>query len=141
MSVPCYFYVALIYNTSATRATRVQQQWDTSDTSDTSTTQVRHECYTNDTSTTWVLHERHEDNTSKKKFDYYNYTCKNIFSHSYIYYIVSDTLQGEVQFHSRCYLWKCLVPMPKCVWFCNGKSYIKKLYTILSLQILLHVSV
>ena len=50
--------------------------------------------------------------------------------------MASERLQGEEQFHSKYYLWKCLIPIPKCVSkctkkteVCNGKSYITKLYT------------
>ena len=60
--------------------------------SDASATQVQHECYTNHTSTTQV-----------KKFDFVNDTSKNIFSHPYIYYMASEQLQGEEQFHSKSY--------------------------------------
>ena len=77
-------------DTSATLATRMQHEYDTSDTT---TTRVRHESYTNDTSATRV-----------KNFDFDNDTSKNIFSHPYIYYMASERLQGEEQFHSRNYL-------------------------------------
>ena len=60
------------------------------DTIDMSATRVRHECYTNDTSATQV-----------KKFDFDNDTSENIFSHLYIYYMESERLQGEEQFHSK----------------------------------------
>ena len=72
---------------SETQATRVQHMCDTSATR---TTRVRQECYTNDTSTARV-----------KKFDFDNDTSKNIFSHPYIYYMASERLQGEGQFHSK----------------------------------------
>ena len=92
------FGSSLIYNTSA------RHERHECDTSDTSATQVRYECYTNDTSATRV-----------KKFDFDNCMSKNKFSHSYIYYMASERLQGEEQFHSKYFLWKCLIPMPKCV--------------------------
>ena len=75
---------------SATRVTPVRHKCDTSATR---TTRVPRECYTNDASATQV-----------KKFDFYNDTSKNIFSHRYIYYMVSQRLQGEEQFHSKNYL-------------------------------------
>ena len=75
---------SLIYNTSA-RHKRHE--------CDTNATRVRYECYTNDTSATWV-----------KNFDFDDYTSKNIFSHPYIYYMASERLSGEVQFHSKNYL-------------------------------------
>ena len=73
-------------DTGATRATQMQHQCDL-------VTRVRHECYTNDTSATRV-----------ENFDFDNDASKIIFSHPYIYYIASERLQGEQQFHSRNYL-------------------------------------
>ena len=55
--------------------------------------QVRHECYIKDTSATRV-----------KNFYFDKDTSKNIFSHPYIYFMTSEGLQGEDQFHSRNYL-------------------------------------
>ena len=75
---------------SATRATRVHYE--------------RHEC---DTSATLERHERYKNDTSEtlaKNFDFDNNTSKNIFSHPYIYYMASERLQGEEQFHSKNYL-------------------------------------
>ena len=77
-------------DTSATQATRMQHHCSTSNTS---TTRVRHECYTNDKSA-----------TRAENFDFNNDTSKNIFSHTYIYYMASERLQGEKQFHSKNYL-------------------------------------
>ena len=87
-------------DTSATRATRMQPECDTSsmtairgDMSGTSATQqVRHE-YTNDRSATQV-----------KNVGFDKDNRKNIFSHPYIYYMASERLQGEEQFHSKNYL-------------------------------------
>ena len=70
----------------------------------TSAIQVRHKSYTNDTSATRL-----------KNFDFDNDTSKKIFLHHYIYYMASERLQGEEQVHSKNYLWKCLVFIPKCV--------------------------
>ena len=103
---------SLIYNTSArrerhkcdtiaTRATLLQQEWERA-------TRVWHKCDTSATPTTRVRHEWN--------FDFDNYTYKNIFSHSYIYYMASERLQGEEQFYFKYYLWNCLIPMPQCVW-------------------------
>ena len=61
------------------------------------TTRVLHECYTNDTSATRV-----------KNFDFDSYTSKNIFLHPYIYYMASERLQGEKQFHYMNYLLELL---------------------------------
>ena len=72
-------------DTSDTNATRVQREWDASDTS---ATQVRHERYTKGKSATRVRHEW-------KNFDFDNDTSKNIFLHSYIYYMASERLLGE----------------------------------------------
>ena len=77
-------------DTSATLATRVRHERHKCDTS---ATQVRHECDTNDTSATRV-----------KNIDFDNDTSKNIISHPYIYYMASERLQGEEQFHSKKYL-------------------------------------
>ena len=75
---------SLFYNTSADTS-------DTSaDTSDTSATRVRHECYTNGRSATRV-----------KNFDFDNDASENIFSDFYIYYMTSERLQREEQFHSK----------------------------------------
>ena len=75
---------------------------------------MRHKQHKFDTSTTRVLHEPHECDTSAtqttrsatrvKKFDFDNDTSKNIFSHPYIYYMASERLQGEEQFHTKNYL-------------------------------------
>ena len=75
--------------TRATQTTRMRHECDTSVTR---TTQVRYECYTNHTSGTQV-----------KNFDFDNETSKNIFSQPYIYYMASERLQGEEQFHSKHY--------------------------------------
>ena len=39
-----------------------------------------------------------------KIFDFDNDTSKNVFSYPYLYYVVSERLQGEEQFHSKNYL-------------------------------------
>ena len=55
--------------------------------------QVQHECSTNNTSATRV-----------KNFGFDSDTNKNIFSQPFIYYMASETLQGEEQFHSKNYI-------------------------------------
>ena len=101
----CLIYLrsSLIYNTSA----RLERhECNTSDTNATRvrhqrheykrlllTIRVRHNCYTNDKSSTRV-----------KIFGFDNDTSKNIFSYHYIYYMASERLQGEEQFHSKNYL-------------------------------------
>ena len=79
--------------TSVTRATRMQNECDTSNTNKTRATRVRCKCYTNDTSAARV-----------KEFDFDNDMDKNIFSHSHIYYMASERLQGEEQFHTKHFL-------------------------------------
>ena len=74
-------------NTIVALATRVRQKCDTSAVL---RAQVRHECYTNVTSVTPV-----------KNFDFDNDMSKNIFSHPYIFYMATERLQGEKQFHSK----------------------------------------
>ena len=83
---------SLIYNTSPRHE---RHECDTSGTSEIRATRVlheRHEYYTNDTSTTRT--------TRVKNFDFDNDTSKNI-SQPYIYYMASERLQGEEQFHSK----------------------------------------
>ena len=94
---------------SATQTTRVQHEWDTSDTS---ATQKRHECYTNDTSATRV-----------RNFDFDNDMSENKFSHPYISYMANERLHGENNFILRTTFWKCLVPMPKCIWKVHHKNW------------------
>ena len=58
---------------------------------------------------TRVLHEQHECDTSAtrtrvKNFDFDSDTSKNIFLHPHIYYIASERLWGEEQFHAKDYL-------------------------------------
>ena len=105
--------------TRAMQERHKRHEWDTNATQ---TIRLRYECYTNDTSATRV-----------KKFDFDNDTSENIFSNLYIYYKVSERLQGEELFHSNNHI----LEMPcsyaklylKSDGKSNGKSYIKKLYT------------
>ena len=99
----------------------------------TSATSVRHERYGCNTRSMRVLHKRQECDTGATRttrvrhewnnFDFDNYKSKNIFSHSYIYYMASERLQGEKPFHSKYYLWQCLIPIPKCVWKVHNKNW------------------
>ena len=86
--------------------------------------------------------------TQVKNFDFDSDTNKNIFLHPYIYYMASERLQGEEQFHSNNYIFEILCfhakmhLKKKCTRktrLFNDKSYIKKLYTKLQLQMPLHV--
>ena len=75
--------------------------------------QERHECETSPTLTTRVQHETRPTRvrrkcdtngmnaTQVKNVDFDNDTSKNIFLHLYIYYMASEGLQGEEQFHSK----------------------------------------
>ena len=72
--------LSTIFNFSQFRSNERHER----NTIDTNATQVRHECYTNNTSATQV-----------KNFDFDNDTIKNIFSHTYIYYMASERPQGE----------------------------------------------
>ena len=85
-------------DTSDTSATRVWHERHECNTSVTLATRVRHDCYTNDTSATRV-----------KNIDFYNDTGKNIFPHTYIYYMARQRLQGEEQFHTK----NCLLEMSR----------------------------
>ena len=121
------------WQTRTTRVPHERQECIRANDSDTSATRT--------TRTTRVWQEW-------KSFDFDNYTSENIFSHPYIYYMANERSQEKKQFHSKSYLWKWPIPMPKCVWkcaakteFCNDKSYIKRLYTKLKLQMPLHVPI
>ena len=87
----------------------MQHEWDMSDTSP---KQVQHK---DNTSATQVLHYMNDTSATRVNFDFDNYTSKNIFSHPYIYYMVSERLQGEDNLILRTTFWKYLVSMPKCV--------------------------
>ena len=76
-------------DTNASRGLHYQHEWDTSDTS---ATQMWHKCYTNDTSATRV-----------KNFDFDKDTSKNMFSHSYSYFMASERLQEEEKLHFKNY--------------------------------------
>ena len=88
-------------DTSGTNVIRVGHEYETSEKR---ATRVRHDSYTSDTRMTRV-----------ENFDFDNDTGRNIFSHPYIYYMASEGLQADEQFHSKNIFWKCLVSMPKCV--------------------------
>ena len=83
-------------DTRETIATRMQHECDTSDTSVTRGRQEQHECYTNDTGATRVQHEW--------KILLLIKTQVKTFSHPYIFYMVSERLQGEEQFHTMNYI-------------------------------------
>ena len=126
---------SLFYNTSARHE---RHECDTNDTSATRVRLQRHKCET----TTRVLHKPHECYTNDtsatrvKIFDFDNDKVENIFSQPYSSYTANERLQGEKQFHSKNYLLEMPRPHAKMrlksapyYKLCNGKSYIKKLYT------------
>ena len=106
---------SLIYNTSARH---VRHECDTSDTN---VTRVRHECDKSETRATRVWHkcDTSTTRTTRVRHDWkilISITTQiKTFSHPYFYYMASERIQGEEQFHSRTIFWKCLVSMPKCV--------------------------
>ena len=68
---------------------------------------VRHKCDRSETQATRVLHECYRKDTGAAKVKYFDFdsdTSENIFSHSYIYYMATERLQGEKQFHFKNYL-------------------------------------
>ena len=70
---------------------------DTSNTSETRATGVQDECYIKQ-------NECDTSVTRLKNVDFDNDPSENIFLYSFIYYIVSERLQREEQFHSKNYL-------------------------------------
>ena len=85
------------YNTSAKR---VRHECDTSQTR---ATQLRLECYTNNASATRV-----------KNFDFHNIT--NDFQTPILAIWQMKDYNERNNFILRTIFWKCIVPMPKCVW-------------------------
>ena len=93
-------------NTSAIRAARMQHDCDTRDRRATQLTRVQHKCDTSATLTTRVQQEPYTNNpsaTQVKNFDFDNDMILNIFARPYMYYMASERLQGEEQFHSKNY--------------------------------------
>ena len=94
---------SILQHECQTRATRVRHEWDTSD-----------------TSVTRVLLERHE----WKFFDFHNNTSENIFSHPYSSYMANERLHKERNnFIRRTTFWKCIFPMPICIWKVHLKDW------------------
>ena len=53
-----------------------------------------------------------------------------MFSYPYISYIANKKLEGEEEFHSKYYLWEMAFSHAAvCQKLCNGKSFIKGLFT------------
>ena len=81
-------------------------------------------------------HELDASDTSAirvKKLDFDTCTIENIFSHPYISYIANERFYGEQQFFTfGNALFTFQNTFEKCATkteLCNGKTYIKKLYT------------
>ena len=129
----------LIYNASArheqhecnTSATRVRHEW--------------HECYANDTSVTRVLHERRECDTSEKililittwvkiYFDIPISTIWQVKDYKEKKNFILSTKFWNATFPSQNAFENCTTKTE----LCNGKSYIKSLYSTLQLEISLH---
>ena len=51
-----------------------------------------------------------------------NDTSERVFSHPCTSYMANGRLQGEKQFILRTTLWKCLVPVTKCIWKAHQKN-------------------
>ena len=135
---------SLIYYTSARHE---RHECDTSDTNarrvrleryecDKSETRVRRECYTNDTSATRALHERHECDTSEKNlilittrvktyFHILSFTLWQVKDYKKWNNFILSTTFGNPSFPYQNAFEKCTTKTR----LCNGKSYIKKLYS------------
>ena len=101
---------SLIYNTSARNE---RHEYDTGP------TRARHEWRECNTNVIGALHEH----TSEKISILITTRLKRYF-HIPIFFVwqVKD-YKGEEQFHSKYYLWKCLIPMPKCVWKVHHENW------------------
>ena len=125
MEISAYFFLLIVYNKKSriamiyilfynASARHVRHQCDTSETR---AKRVRHESYTSDTNA-----------TRTKNFDFDNETNELAIWQM-------EDYKERNNFILRTTPWKCNVPIPKCVTcsteteLCNGKSYIKKLYT------------
>ena len=101
----------------------------------TSARHERHECDTNYTSATRVRHERYECDTSVTRVLLKRHECDTIATQ--INHMTKERFQGEEQFYSKNYLLEmsrshAKMHIQKCATkteLCNGKSYIKNLYT------------
>ena len=112
------------------------------DTSATWATRVQHELHVCDTS----AHEWHENDTSATRTILIK-TWLKTYIHTPILAIWE--MKGYIErnnFFLKTTFWKCLVPMPKCLWkvnhkieLCNRKSYTKNVYTRLYLPMPLFV--
>ena len=94
-------------------ATRVPEKSKKSDTNAIRVRHEWHECYTSNKSASRV-----------KNLDFDITTpVKTNFHTKYISYKANERFQREEQFRSRTTFWKCLVPMPKCVWKVHQKGW------------------
>ena len=113
-------------DTSATQTTRVQHEKHETNTSETRVTQVRHKCNTSATRTTRVWHECSTNDRSAtlvRNFDFDNDTSENIFHTPILAIWQMKDYNERNNFILRNTFWKCLVPMPKCIWEACHKNW------------------
>ena len=109
---------SLIYNTSARHKLH---ECITSDTNATQVTQIQHKQHECNTRATRVLHKRHECNT--RTLILTTTRIKTYFhSPTFTIWQVKDYKERN-NFILRTTFWKCLVPMPKCVWKVHHKNW------------------
>ena len=116
---------SLFYHTSATRVQHEENEWKRSETR---VTRVWHKCYTNDTSTAEYFR------TTGVRYEWKTLILitaqvKTNF-HTHISYMANKRLQGEEQFYFKNYLLEISRSQRTAkTELCNGKTYIKNLYT------------
>ena len=118
---------SLFYNMSA------RHERHECDTNDTSATRVRHEQNEYDTSETRVLHQRHECDTSAKKtirvrqewevLILITTRVKTYFHTPILAIWKMKDYKERNNFVLRTTFWKCLAPMPKCIWKVHRKNW------------------
>ena len=109
-------------DTSDTNATRVSDKRHVCNTSETRATQMQHKC---DTRATRMTRVRHEWKVL--------ILISTRFAHLYLYYMGSQRLQGQEQFHSKNYLLEmsrfhakmCLKSAPQKLNFLMAKAILK----------------
>ena len=120
----CCTYKDLVYftkrvpgtsDTSATRTTRVRHECDMNAKR---MARLRHECYTSDTSVTPVKNFDFCNNKSENKF-----SRENIFSHPILAIWQMKDYKERNNFILTTTFWKCIVPMPKCIWKVHHKNW------------------
>ena len=122
----CYIYwfihfkhIDLVYFT-----TQVPETSDTNDTSATRAVRLHRKCDRSVTRITRVQQERCMNDTSAtrvKKFDFDNKTSENTLI--LVVWQMKDYKEKN-SFILRTTFWKCLSPMPKCIWKVHRKNWI-----------------